>query len=450
VAAGFLRSGDWLVPRLYGEPLLTKPPLAYAAIAAASWPLGRVTETTARLPSAVAATAVLFLIYVCFRRHFGRAGGLTAAALLPCSPMWLLQAPSAEIDMQELAWVAGAVLCFLRAVECHEAAPAHPQALSTKGRGAEWAWQQAALLCVAAGTLTKWTAPAFFYLTAIPFLLWRRRIGLLWGRAHFTAVGVAALPCAAWSAAVACRVGWAPLLDTVRQEALQHLSPFHHARPYPWAEVATFPSLFLAANLPLCVAAVPTLSRRFGRLWDERGRRLWQLLHCWVWPNLAFWSAVPGHHFRHGLPLQPGLVGLAAMACLGWMTGRLRWPLPRLRPGWALAALVAAWLGVKLVFVHAVVPGRDVGRSPRARAEQLAALVPPDETLYLCGLKDEGILFYYGRPARRVDRLENLSALPRPVYCALTEAEWEERPALVVLRLTDEQGAPIVLARLAP
>ena len=66
---------------------------------------------------------------------------------------------SAEIDMLQLAWVAGAVLCFVRAVEHREAG----------GRRTEWLWLQAALLCMAGGALTKWTAPAFFYLMAIPF-----------------------------------------------------------------------------------------------------------------------------------------------------------------------------------------------------------------------------------------------------------------------------------------
>jgi 4-amino-4-deoxy-L-arabinose transferase-like glycosyltransferase len=436
VAAEFLRSGDWVVPRLYGEPLLTKPPLAYAAIALASWPFGGVTEWTARLPSAVAATLAVFLVYGCFRRHFGRAGGLIAAALLPCSLMWLDRAPSAEIDMLQLAWVGGAALCFLRAVECRE----------TAGRG-EWLWMQAALLCVAGGTLTKWTAPAFFYLTAIPFLLWRRRLSVLWGWPHLTAVGAAALPCLLWAAAVADRVGWSPLLDTVRGEALQHLSPLHHARPHPWGEVAGFLLLFLATNLPWSAPALLTLHPRFGRLWDERGRRLWQLLHCWVWPNLLFWSLVPGHHLRHGMPLQPGLAGLAAMVWIAWLTGRLRWPLPRLKPAQVLVGLTAAWLTVKLVFVHAVVPDRDDGRSPRSTAAQIAALVPEGETLYLCDLKDEGILFYYGRPARRVGSLA-VSANGKPAYCVLTEAEWQRRPATVLARLTDEQGAPIFLTRL--
>ena len=438
VAAEFLRSGDWLTPRLYGEPLLTKPPGAYAAIAAASWPFGGVTAWTARLPSAAAATLVVFLVYGCFKRYFGQINGLMAAAMLPLSMLWLAAAPSAEIDMLQVAWVTAAVVLFVRAVEGHEEA----------GRRAEWPWQLAALLCVAGGALTKWTAPAFFYLMAIPFLLWRRRLHLLWGWPHLGGVLLAAVPCTAWAAAVGFRVGWGPLCDTVGREALQHLSPLHHARPYPWAELATFPLLFLAANLPWSAAALLTLHPRFAGLWDERGRRLWQALHCWVWPNLLFWSLVPGHRFRHAMPLQPGLAGLAAMAWIAWRTGRPRWPLPGPGPGRLLVGLAAAWLVVKVAYVHVLIPQRDGDRSPRAKAAQIAALVPEGETLYLCDLKDEGILFYYGRPARRVDDLADLAGGGKPAYCVLTAAEWQARPVAPLLRLTDEQGDPIVLGRM--
>jgi len=72
IAAEFLRSGNWIVPTLYGEPLFTKPPGMYAAIALVSWPFGAVHEWTARLPSALAATITVFLVYRLFRRHFGR------------------------------------------------------------------------------------------------------------------------------------------------------------------------------------------------------------------------------------------------------------------------------------------------------------------------------------------------------------------------------------------
>src|SRR5438132_8497574 len=124
LAAEFLRSGNWIVPTLYGEPLFTKPPGMYAAIALVSWPFGAVYEWTARLPSALAATITVFLVYGLFRREFGRRAGLMAALLLPMNLMWLDKATSAEIDMMQVAWVTGAICCFLRALESAEAASA--------------------------------------------------------------------------------------------------------------------------------------------------------------------------------------------------------------------------------------------------------------------------------------------------------------------------------------
>ncbi|HLJ92879.1 MAG TPA: hypothetical protein VKU02_06770, partial [Gemmataceae bacterium] len=46
LAEEFLRSGNWIVPTLYGEPIFTKPPGMYAAIAVFSWPFGAVSEWT--------------------------------------------------------------------------------------------------------------------------------------------------------------------------------------------------------------------------------------------------------------------------------------------------------------------------------------------------------------------------------------------------------------------
>ena len=95
VAQEMLRSGNWIVPRLYGEPLFTKPPGMYVAIALCSWPFGGVSEWTARLPSALAATITVFLFFWYVRRQLGRAAGLAAAILLPMSPMWLDKASAA-------------------------------------------------------------------------------------------------------------------------------------------------------------------------------------------------------------------------------------------------------------------------------------------------------------------------------------------------------------------
>src|SRR5205085_1196773 len=97
--------GNWVVPTLYGEPLLTKPPGMYAAIALLSWPAGGVTEWAARLPSALAAFGTVGIFCLYFRRQLGARAGWLAALLLPLSLMWLDKATAAEIDMLQVFWV---------------------------------------------------------------------------------------------------------------------------------------------------------------------------------------------------------------------------------------------------------------------------------------------------------------------------------------------------------
>ena len=362
----------------------------------------------------------------------------------------------------------------------------------------------AALFCVAGGVLTKWTAPAFFYGTAVPLLWWRGRLRLLWCRQHLVSAALGAGLCFAWAGAVVDQVGWRPFYETVSREALVHLSPADHPRPYPWGETLAHPFVLLWASLPGSALALATLwpgfaglwdergrrrrerapavtagahgfaglwderGRRrherapavtagahgFAGLWDERGRRLLQALHCWTWPNMLVWSLFPEHSPRHSFPLIPGLAGLAAMVWVACLTGRLRWRLPYLRPAALLVGLLALWLVVKVVFVQVVLPIRNPTREPRSKGEHLAALVPEGQTLYVFRVKDEGIMFYYGRPVRRVTKLDQLPSSGEPAYCILNAAEWQEWQQLptvqVIWPLRDEQGKPIALVRVQP
>ena len=81
----------------------------------------------------------------------------------------------------------------------------------------------------------------------------------------------------------------------------------------------------------------------------------------------------------------------------------------------------------------------------------VAALVPPEQTLYLSQLKDEGILFYYRRTARRLESFAQLPSSAAPVYCLLDNSEWRDwqlsRTTVVVERMRDEQGDPILLVQ---
>jgi 4-amino-4-deoxy-L-arabinose transferase-like glycosyltransferase len=460
--AEILRTGSWAVPTLHGEPRLTKPPGMTWAIALCSWPLGRVTPETARLPSVIAGLSLVLLFGWSFARVLGRGAGLVAGCIVPCSMLWLDRVPSAEIDLVQAAWVSASLLFLLRAVEAEEEAVP---------RWSAWVWWQAGLVCMAGGLLTKWTGPAFFYLTALVFLAGRRRLHLLLGCPHLLALTLVALPCLGWIWLAGRTAGWDTLVDTVGREALQRLSPSHHPRPYPWGELITFPLGFLLACLPwsalvglqiadcrlqivpspgpeggLPPPGLPTnLQSAICNLQSEK--RLLLLLHAWLWPNLLFWTLVPGHRPRHILPLQPALAGLAALVWWAWSSGRLRWPIPRLRPGTVLAGLVLTSVIVKLLFAFAWAPARTAGQQARMQGEEVACQVQPGTTLHLCRLKDEGLLFYAGLPTRRVASLDEV---PAGGWVLLTEGEWPRAAdrAGFLHWLHDEQGAPIVLVRL--
>lgn len=442
LAAEALADGNWLVPRLDGQPHLTKPPGMGVLIALCSAPFGAVSAVSARLPSVFAAAAVVVLFGWSVARCAGRNAGLLAAAVLPCCPLWLDRVPSAEIDLVQLAWVAGALLCLLRAVEWEEEAPGDPR---------RWPWWLAALACVAGGLFTKWTAPAFFYLTTLPWLGWRGRWRLLLSLPHLVGAAAVAVLGGLWLLHVGHSAGWETLADTLRREALLRLSPGHHPRPYPWSELLTFPLAFLAGSLPWTLLALPALRR--CPLPGARAYRLWQLCQVWLWAALLFWTLAPGHRPRHILPAQPAVAGLAVLAALAWLQGEWHLFGGRIGAKPALTATLALWLGVKLLFVGVVVPVRVEQRQVRIAAEQLAARVPVGATLHLGRLKDDGLLFYYDqgrdRPLRRL--LDRPEALGPGAWCLLTAAEWQTWPAAVPLtvqaRLRDGQGDPLVLAR---
>jgi 4-amino-4-deoxy-L-arabinose transferase-like glycosyltransferase len=502
IAAEFLHSGNWLVPYLYQTPLLTKPPGMYAAIALCSWPQGQVTEVTARLPSAVMATAFVYLLFWYVRRHLGTWPALAITLMTPCGFLWLDKAPSAEIDMVQTAWVGMSILFLLRAVEAEEEqTPALP-------------WWFLALACVAGGVLTKWTGAMFFYGMAFPFLLWRRRFRLLWSWRHLLPAFLFGGLCLAWLVAAFVQIGWDTAWFQLSVEAgprLMHNSTHsRQATPSLIQDTLLHPFKIWAVNLPFALFALTTLHPAFLRCWDAQGRRFLQGLHCWAWPNLLLMTLLPDHATRHSFPLFPAITALAGMAWVAFLTGRMPEALAQwhrrmsllMLGGLLIAAFGAAgwgfmklsqeqvffvsllglltlwcvwegfsawrqerslrlfsvvlltWLLAKLAFVELGVPYRQDHRGVKATGTQMASLVPPGQTLYLRTVKDECVMFYYGRPVKRLDNWNELPT-PGPVYCLLEDApnkpEWREFQAegtwhtLWHTTLRDGQGSGMIL-----
>jgi len=443
IAQEMLAGGEWIVPQLYGQPIFTKPPFMYWAICLASWPFGEVTAVTARLPSALAGFGTVLLFWWYFRRTLGERAGMLAALFVPLMIFWLEKAPSAEIDALQVFWVAGSILFFLRATETDD-----------EGQGV---WWLLAGLCIAGGTLTKWTAPVFFYGTALPLLWFQGRVRVLWGRGHLLMTGLVVLIVGGWIAAAIGRTSAAMFWDAIVAEAGPRLLPSENPKPYPWLETLFHPLVVLAAGLPGSLLilrnepvgyrhhSVPVGYRHHN---SNGGERLRLALHCWLWPNLLFWSLHPDHTLRNRAPLFPAIAGLAVFGWLAWerRAAGAKWFFQPRR--WLIGFLIV-WTTLKVVHVEVVVPGRTAERRTAEKAAQLARWLPAGAVLVLFRIKDECLFFYLDRPVLRLAGPGNLPDALAPVFCMLTEEEWRHwdhaRPAQEVTRLEDGQGDAIYL-----
>ena len=427
---------SWRVPRLEGEPLLTKPPLHYWIVATLGRITGRVGPFEARLPSLLAGVGLLGLACWQARRFAGWDALLATLLVMPCSLAFLTQVPSAELDLPLAFWVFAALFCLGRQVDSWAANP--------EGWGLWW-WGVAA--CGLAGFLSKWTAPVFVLPVVVVCLATggRWRMALLPGPwlALLGAVSCAGL----WLRAAASEVGWPQLQGAVvEREGLPHLSPWHHGRAYPFQEWLTYPWLVLAMGLPamawLCSACFlprKTLCQALQSTWIR-------LLVLAVVLPLVFWTVVPGHKPRHALPVVPPLAALAALAagaCLARATGPGR-------RGLLVALWVGAmlWMGVKVVRVEWLNREAMAAHAPTRVADQVSQVMGESTTLWVAGLRDDGLLLALAQRGIAVLRLPG--QVGRQAGWWLVHPE-EQAPVSAErwLEVTDQQKRSIWLLRLS-
>ena len=106
-------SGNWLLPHLNGELYLTKPPLLYWLSSSLGFIWG-VNEWTLRLPSALAAIAVLIMVYRYALQQSGKWAALFAVQLLIANLGFAMLGRRAEIEMLLTALCVGSLLSALQ------------------------------------------------------------------------------------------------------------------------------------------------------------------------------------------------------------------------------------------------------------------------------------------------------------------------------------------------
>ncbi len=236
VALEMVHSGDYLVPRLQGEPYLDKPPLLYWATAASFRVFGE-TELAARIPSAVAALLTVLVTFLLGRHLLGdRTAWLGSLMLLLCLGFVL----SARFLIMDGPLTLFTTICLFASL------------LAVRGSRLQLSWWLVAGVACGLGVMTK--GPVAVVLTCPPLL------ALHWvgGRAasprlrdwlvFATIVGTVALP---WFILIGRSQGDFAGHFFWQHHIIRFVNAFNHQEPFwyyiPVLFAGMFPSSLLAA-----------------------------------------------------------------------------------------------------------------------------------------------------------------------------------------------------------
>ena len=271
------RSGDFVLPVLWGKPWFEKPPLLYWMTAEASC-AGLGPELASRLPVALLSVAFLLFFFEMLRRAFGARVALFATTILATSAGWLGYSHVAVTDLPlSVTFAAGMLLLVRPDVSVRRAA--------------------AAGALVGLAILAKGLVPLVLLVPALWFL--RRNI-----RAIAVMLCVAFVVALPWYVAVYARAGqpfvddfiWKQHFARFTTNALQHVQPWWYYVPV------------LIAGLVPWTPAVALVRKR--TLADPRA----QFLLAWFLWGLVFFSASRNKLPGYVLPLLPAAAALLGIA----------------------------------------------------------------------------------------------------------------------------------------
>jgi 4-amino-4-deoxy-L-arabinose transferase-like glycosyltransferase len=304
------RSGDWVTPRLWGEPWFEKPALLYWMTAAA-FRLGLEGELAPRVPVALVSVAFLVFFFVTLRKQFGVRAAWYGSAALASSAGWLGYSHVAVFDLPLAATFGAAMLLALDWIESEDSR-----------------LLPAASAMLGAAVLAKGLAPLVL---ALP-LVWcgRRRFRDLVDVRIIGAFLAVALP---WYA-LCWQANGARFLTVffVEHHFGRYVSPvLQHVQP-PWYYAWVLP----AALFPW----TPALAGLFGRAFYNDRRRGF-LLGWFVW-CVVFFSFSTNKLPAYILPALPPAAALMGIALAE--SRNARWTLATVAAGVAVAGPLASIL----------------------------------------------------------------------------------------------------------
>jgi 4-amino-4-deoxy-L-arabinose transferase-like glycosyltransferase len=270
-------AGDWITPRLWGQPWFEKPALLYW-MTATGFKLGFGTELAPRLPVVLVSIAFLVYFFFVLRREFDDRVAAYSTTILATSAGWLVYSHVAVTDLPMSAALAAAMLAIFSA----------PPLRSFLLAG----------IFLGLAVLAKGLVPLVLFIPALWFLRHRvRDLAMLFGAAILVA--------APWYVLVTLRNGSA-FIDEFFWK--QHFGRFltgalEHGQPV-WFYVP----VLLAVLFPWIPLVLLLFNRSLYR--DRRAR----FLLAWIAWGFVFFSASHNKLPGYLLPLLPPVAALIGIA----------------------------------------------------------------------------------------------------------------------------------------
>jgi 4-amino-4-deoxy-L-arabinose transferase-like glycosyltransferase len=327
-------AGGLLLLHLNGEVYAQKPPLYYWLAALFGLPTHRVTELAARLPSALAGIAVIWLTLHLGSRLFGGFTGVLGAALLLSVFEFAHLARRVQLDVLLTLFEMGALVAFW---------------WLDRGLGSR-RWQLT-LMHGALGLALLTKGPVGFlipFLTIVAYLVWERRARDI-ARLFLSWRLVLSLgPALVWIVAALALAPAGFAGEAVGTNLIgRFFAGTSHPRPI-YYYLYQFPLDFMPWTLLWPMVYLVGRRRIFSsaeQVGDPESRRAWRFLLSCVAVSLVFFSVSGGKRGLYLLPAFPAMALVCADSLVRTLSGRSRMPRP-LTAGAALTALLM--LGVAL------------------------------------------------------------------------------------------------------
>jgi len=432
-AIGMLKSGNYIVPEVGGNPYFRKPPLVNWLVAASFRIFGVRNEWTARLPSAVAVLAVAIALVTVARASLGPRGSIIAALIWMTNIGMIEKGRLIEIEALYISLCGLATIFWLSFLV---------------QRKSPWLIWVPASIFLGLGLLAKGPTHLIFFYAIVFAVLWQmKEWRLLIHPAHLAGLAIMLGIFAAWAI---------PFLHSTTT----------HVAAVKWSNQFTgrlqgidFKFVSWIQNIPRSliyflpwVLLFPFI--RFSKFHDDAER---QLARALAWgmavPFLAV-NLVPGAVPRYGMPVIAPASWLLAMSYAGQA---LQWPRKREAIGertWA--KIVALFVGLGLVIGAIGYPLTAVVLRNRQQVKKAAAeinsVVPPNETLYAVDPDYQPVFFYVKAPLGYVSDVQEL---PADAHYFLVQSDeeaeatntprWASRRAQLRARVRDYRKRELLL-----